>query len=395
MSTTETAPATATDWVAVAAEIAERFRPGVAERERRGELPTAELQALRDSRLVNLLIPRAHGGEGGTPTDAARVIGELSFVDPNVGALLTYHYTNFIPELLDYDGDNADLQRRSAEGRWLWGNVTQPFVPAWATPTADGGYVLNGTKPYNTGAPTGDVSTVLAHRTDERSLVYLSVPRDREGQTFHDDWDAFGLRRTGTVTLTFEDVVVRPDEVYVDSHPGPRVSFPPFYVPGNLYFASIQAGAARGALFAGTELFVRDARARGVDPASDQDALALIGALAARVQSAVTLREEVAAEITRAHARRRELTTHEIVAAQERTEELRLYAAGVAIEIGAEIFELPGVAGDGDELGLDRFWRDARLHSLHLNPRIYHERLLGSSLLSGPPSAIAPPFVGA
>lgn len=380
MTTTETT----FDAVRVAGDIAERFRDGVADRERDGTPPTDELRAVRDSGLVNLLIPRAFGGEGGTPTDAARAIGELAFVDPNVGALLAYHFTNFIPALLDHDGDNETLQRRSAEQRWLWGNVTQPFVPVWAAPTGDGGYRLNGVKPYNTGAPTGDVSTVLAHRTDANAYVYVAVPRDREGLAFADDWDAVGLRRTQTVTLEFHDVVVGPDEVYADSHGEVRKGFPPFYAPlGGLYFASILVGAARGAAYAATDLFLQDAAARGVDPATETDALAVLGGLAARVQSAVALREEVSAELSDAFARRRELGTAELAATDLRAEALRLYAAGVAIEVGSEVFELPGVAARAEEVGLDRFWRDTRLHSLHLNPRIYHHRIVGDQLLNG------------
>jgi alkylation response protein AidB-like acyl-CoA dehydrogenase len=377
------APAT-TDWVAVARAIAERHRADVPARERAGAHPEAELAALREAGLVNLLIPREFGGHGGTPIEAARVITELAFVDPNVGALLAYHFTNFIPALLDYSGDNADLQRRSARERWLWGNMTQPFVPVHAEPTGDGGYILNGTKPYNTGAPTGDISTVLAHRTDERAYVYVAVPRDRAGLSFADDWDAAGLRSTGTVTATFEDVRVAPDEVYVDSHPGRRRGFPPFFVPpGTLYFAAIQVGAARGALFAATELYLEDAQLRGVGAEEDIEATALIGRLAARVQSAVALREEVAAQVSDAWERRRALADSEIVYLKDRAEAARLYAAGVAIEVSTEIYELPGVAERAGAIDLDRFWRDARLHSLHLNPTIYHHRIIGADLLNG------------
>lgn len=374
----------ASDWVAIAQDIAERFRGGVAERERAGGLPTAELHEIRASELVNLLIPQEFGGLGGTPVDAARVISELAFVDPNVGALVAYHYTNFIPALLDYNGDNADLQRRSAKNRWLWGNVTQPFVPVTADPTPAGGYILNGAKPYNTGAPTGDISTVLAHRTDERSLVYLAVPRDRAGLQFEDDWDANGLRSTGTVTLAFNNVEVFPEEVYVDSHKGRRRGFPPLYAPpGGLYFAAIQVGAARGALFAATELYLDDAHRRGIDPESDDDALSLIGGLAARVQSAVLLRDEVAAEISEALTRRHTISNAEIDDLTQRSEAVRLYAADVAVEVGSEIYELPGVAAGAEAIGLDRFWRDTRLHSLHLNPPIYHYRIVGDVLLNG------------
>lgn len=368
---------TTTDWVSVARRSVAGFAATVAERERAGEPPHAELQAVRAAGLPNLLIPREHGGEGATHVEAAAVVSELSALDPNVGGLLAYHFVNFVPDLLDYDGGNAELQRRSAAGRWIWGNVTQPFVPFRATPTDDGGYVLNGVKPLNTGALTGDLSTVLAPRTDERSYVYVAVPREREGQTFHDDWDHLGLRRTATVTIEFSDVVVHPEEVYVDSHPGPRGSFPPFYeAPGGLFFAAILVGAAQGALRTARTLLAPGA---GQDP----EALALIGRLSARVQAAVAFRDEVAAEVADGFARRRELEVEEIVALKQRSEALRLFAAGVGLEVGDEVQELPGVAAGAHATGIDRYWRDVRIHSLHLNPPIYHHRIVGDVLLNG------------
>ncbi|MBB4662181.1 acyl-CoA dehydrogenase family protein [Conexibacter arvalis] len=390
-----TEAATTTDWVSVARRSVAGFAATVAERERAGEPPHAELQAVRAAGLTNLLIPREHGGEGATHVEAAAVVSELSALDPNVGGLLAYHFTNFIPDLLDYDGGNAELQRASAAGRWLWGNVTQPFVPFRATPTPEGGYVLNGVKPLNTGALTGDLSTVLAPRTDERSYVYVAVPRDREGQTFHDDWDHLGLRRTATVTIEFRDVVVKPEEVYADSHPGPRDSFPPFYeAPGGLFFASILVGAAQGALRTALGLV----RGGGEPPPAtaaelDPEALSLLGRLSARVQAAVALRDEVAAEIADGFARRRELEVEEIVALKQRSETLRLFAAGVGLEVGTEVLELPGVAAGRHATGIDRYWRDVRIHSLHLNPPIYHHRIVGDVLLNGS-RELGPRFYG-
>lgn len=366
-----------TDWLSVARRAIADFVPAIAERERAGEPPFAELQAVRDARLTNLLIPREHGGEGETHVEAAAVVSELSSFDPNVGGLLAYHYTNFIADLLDYEGGNAELQRRSAAERWLWGNVTQPFAPFKATRTDDGGFILNGVKPLNTGVLTGDMSTVLSPIDGERAYVYVAVPRDREGLTYHDDWDHLGLRRTATVTIEFSDVVVPPEEVYVDSHEGPRVGFPPFYeVPSGLFFGAIQVGAAQGALRTAKELLAPGA-------ADEPEVVSAIGRLSARVQAAVALRDEVAGEIADGFARRRELEVAEIVDLKQRSEAFRLFAAGVALEVGSEVLELPGVAAGRHATGIDRFWRDARIHSLHLNPPIYHHRIVGDVLLNG------------
>ncbi len=383
---------TRTDWRELARSLADDFASTAAERERAGTPPVEELDAIRSTVLPNLLIPTEYGGEGGTYSDAAVVISELAAADPNIGALFAYHVTNYIPSLLDYDGDNAEIQRRSAEHRWIWGNVTQPWVPFSAEPTADGGFVLNGVKPFNTGVTTGDVSTVLVPRNDRRDFVYLAIPVDREGQRSHNDWDGFGLRRSDTVTLTFENVVVRPDEVYVDSHDGPRDTFPPYYAgPGALAFASIQVGAAVGALRHAVRLAENHAASAGTTLGDDPDATAVIGRLWARVRSAEDFRDSVAEQLSDGFARRREIERYEIVDHLQRAEALRLYAAGVALEVASEVYEIPGVTERAELVGLDRYWRDARIHSLHVNPRIYHQRLLGDFVLNGS-DEVGPPF---
>jgi alkylation response protein AidB-like acyl-CoA dehydrogenase len=380
-----------TDWVAVARAIGERFRTTAPARERAGTPPREDLAAVREARLVNLMIPRDLGGEGGSWVDASRVVSELSTTDPSLGALLSYHYVNFIPDLLDYETGGEQIRRLSAENRWLWSNVTQPWVPFTADPTPDGGFILNGVKPLNSGTAVADVNTVLAPRSDRPEFIYVYLPRDREGITYHDDWDAFGLRRSETVTMTFTDVVVRPDEVLTDTHPGPRVSFPPFYLaPGGLSFASILVGAARGALEIARE------HVAGDPDAHDPEVLSAFGELSARVQAAVALRERVAAQIADGYERRRELTSAELSELGLAAERLRIFAAEVGLRVGSEVFELVGPGALGDAVGLDRFWRDVRIHSLHVNPLIYSRRVLGELFLgerefSGPPFIVPGP----
>ena len=36
-------------------------------------------------------------------------------------------------------------------------------------------------------------------------------------------------------------------------------------------------------------------------------------------------------------------------------------------------------------------WRDVRIHTLHVNPRIYHQRIVGDTLLNGS-EELGPPF---
>lgn len=367
------------DHVAAAREIGERFRATAAERNRTGTPPHEEMRAVRAAGLTTLRIPREFGGQGLGWPEAVEAVGELSRLDPGVGSLLTYHLTNFIPDLLDYETDGEDWQRRTAEHRWLWSNVTQPWVPFRADPTPDGGFVLNGVKPYNTGVRVADLNTVLVPRSDRRAFVYLALPTDREGITYHDDWDAFGLRRSDTVTMTFTDVVARPEEVLRDTHPGERTGFPPLYLQqGNLAFAAILVGVGQGVLDRAREWV-----AAFGSPLSDAELTERLGALAAQVEAVVAFRDQVAREVEDAYRRRKELTVPEIVEQIQLTEQLRLYAARVGMEAGSEVFDLLGPDAADEAVGLDTYWRDVRIHSLHINPPVYHHRMVGDVHLNG------------
>jgi len=65
------------DWIEVARELAREFESTVVERDRANQRPFLQLRKLRESGLVNLLIPRAFGGEGGSIREAAHVVLEI------------------------------------------------------------------------------------------------------------------------------------------------------------------------------------------------------------------------------------------------------------------------------------------------------------------------------
>jgi alkylation response protein AidB-like acyl-CoA dehydrogenase len=154
------------DWAQVAAGLAAEFRQTVVERERTNKRPLAEIQRFKDTGLVNLLIPKKFGGEGGTLGDAARAVLEISKADGSLGFLLSFHYSNSnTPRQLDFVNDGEIFDRKSAANRWFWGNVIGPFHIS-AEPQPDGGFVVFGTKHMCTGATLGDAIKIMGVRTD-------------------------------------------------------------------------------------------------------------------------------------------------------------------------------------------------------------------------------------
>ena len=374
------------DWIKIAADLGAEFKKTAVERERANRLPIEETKLLRATGLVNLLIPQKFGGGGGTVREAARVIIELCKGDASVGSLLGYHFINSsIPRLFDFKGEAEAIERKSAQNRWLWGNVSQPMEKNFrADPAPGGGFIINGVKAWNTGPSLGDVTSVLAPRTDKKEILFAVVPSRRKGITYHNDWDHLGLRLTDTVTMTFENVEVQPDEVIHSTHNVPQVSFPPFYGFGSLIFGSYYIGSALGAFESARDYTLSKTRPRPGSPSATSDPyiLAEYGEFWIKLQSILALVDEAAEEFQHGWDNRHQLSFEEISALQIRTTTVRAYAAQIGLEIATKIYDVTGARATANSYGFDRYWRDIRAHSLH-DPIVNSVKNIGDYVLNG------------
>ncbi|MBB3931452.1 alkylation response protein AidB-like acyl-CoA dehydrogenase [Kaistia hirudinis] len=363
-------------------------------REQANIRPTAEVAILKSSGLVNLLIPEWFGGLGGSITTALKILVALSRGDASIGALLGYHYTNSgVARLFDVEGDAEAVERLSAEGRWFWGNVSQPGARSLAA-TPDGqGFRLNGVKHWNTGPSLADVTTVLANRDDVPELAYGYVPIDRKGLVFSGTWDHLGLRRAETLSLEFHDVELKADEVFRSSF-GPVTSFPPLYVPiGELYFASYYLGSLLGAIDAAalyTRQETRPAPGSGVASATlDPYVLHQYGEFWTEAEAALAFFLSVGREVEDGFERRRSITARERAELGVKANAVRAFVTRAGLSVTPRIYEVTGARATRNDFGFDRFWRDIRTHTLHDNQH-YKLRTIGDFALNGvahePPS---------
>lgn len=365
------APATS-DLLALADGLGERFGKTAVERERNGERPVSELQELRTSGLVNLLFSRANGRSGGKLGDAVKVVSNISRGDAAIGALLGFHYyVSNVPRLFDFTGDAAAVQRRSTQHRWLWANVHQPGQPDFvATPTGDGGFVLNGSKRWATGVTLSDVTTVIAQRSDRPELLFACIPVNRAGLTFRDDWDHLGLRLAETVTADFSNVQVKPDEVIRSTHAEAQVSFPPLYAAFVMpLYSAVFLGAARAAVERARAHVLARPKARAVSrvarAAEDPISLTIFGKLWRKIVVAEDFARQVADEVQDVFDRRQSLGERDFNAVTLRAFAARTVAARTALEVTPQVYDIVGTSGSSNSLGFDRHWRDVRILSLH------------------------------
>lgn len=352
-------------------ELAASWPGDALARERANAKPVAELQSLRNSGLLKLLIPTRFGGLGGDFSDAVRVLVELAKHDGSIAALLGFHYyASSVPRLSDFETDAGAIERQTAQHNWFWGNIVQPFAPDFqATPDGSGGFIINGFKKYNTGASYADITSVLARRTDKPEILYAYIEPGREGVQFHDDWDHLGLRLSDTRSVTFSNVHIRPEDIIPARGNLGRTNFPSLYLSySNAVYAALFVGSALGALEAARHYTLNNAR---IPPGlkhitEDPYVKKAYGELLVETQAAEALLTQVAAEIAQAYQQRASLTDYPIGQLATRALALRGHAANTALKVTAQTHALAGgVSTAQAALGLDRYWRDVRTLALH------------------------------
>lgn len=361
--------------IAVAHRLADQFVPDAALRDRERRLPWAELDALSASGLLAITVPRAFGGAGVSTGTLAEVIAILAAADGSIGQIPQNHY--YALEVVRAGGTEAQQQwiyDRVLAGERLGNALAEIGHKDFRRRTRlipDGdGFRVTGQKFYCTGAVFAHwiPTLVVAEEGTEaepKPVTYLAiVPREAAGVSIVDDWDGFGQRVTGSGSVTFDEVRVERDWVvpFLASFETPT-TIGPF---AQILHAAIDLGIGRGA-FAATLPFIRD-RARpwidaGVARASD-DPLTIhhVGEVRVSLRAAEALVRRAGRFVDAAQQAPDERT---VAAASIAVAEARAATTTASLLAGTRLFELGGTAATLDGLGLDRFWRNARTHTLH------------------------------
>ncbi|MES2584282.1 MAG: SfnB family sulfur acquisition oxidoreductase [Pseudomonadota bacterium] len=357
--------------IAVARQLAGHFAQGAVQRDKERLLPWAELDAFSASGLWGITVPRAFGGAGVSNTTLAEVIATISAADGSLGQIPQNHF--YALEVLRVGGSPA--QQRHFFARALAG---ERFGNALAeignkdfkrrvrlTPDGDG-WRIHGRKFYCTGALYAHWIPTLVVRDDGgRDVTYLAfVPRHAEGVNVIDDWDGFGQRVTASGTVDFDNVVVEDAWVvpFLTSFESPTTIGP----VAQVMHAAIDLGLARGA-FDATLAYVRDHSRPWIDSGAahaslDPLTIQQVGEIKARLRAAEALVKRAGRTVDAAQANP---TDDTVAAASVAVAQARILTTTVSLHAGTKLFELAGTSATLDGKGLDRFWRNARTHTLH------------------------------
>lgn len=371
--------------LAAAHRLAALFAPDAALRDQTRRLPWAELDAFAASGLWAISVPRAFGGTDVSSATLAEVIAIVSAADGSLGQIPQNHF--FALEVLRRHGsaEQQDLLfRRVLAGERLGNALAEvghkDFQRRTRLEPAGAGWQLDGRKFYCTGALYAHWIPTLALRTGqgEPRQVLVFVPRDAAGVSITDDWDGFGQRVTGSGSVAFDGVQVREEWIvpYAPTADEPTTAGP----LAQLLHAAIDLGLGQGALAAALDLLREE-------PACTQALAPQVGELDLQLRAARALVRRAGSLVD---ASRAAPDAASVAAASSAVAQARALTTTAALAASSQLFELAGPGSTLEHLGLDRFWRNARTHTLH-DPVRWRIHGVGNYHLNG----TAPPRHGA
>jgi alkylation response protein AidB-like acyl-CoA dehydrogenase len=253
--------------VASSEAVAEQLAATAAEHDARGTYPLENVAILKQAGYFIAPIPEAFGGRGvDSLHDLLVASSRLARGDAATTLGLNMHLLVVlnIERRWRIARHRGNRRREAAFARSLARIVDEEIVIAAAVSEPDQhltqpaaratrngtGWVLNGRKIFATMSPAATVLLVSATYDDaDGNLLYgyVEVPANAVGVTIHDDWDALGMRASGSNSVSFRDVHLPEPAVRGGFPSGSATGYIERNLANGLFHVSVSVGIAEAA----------------------------------------------------------------------------------------------------------------------------------------------------
>jgi alkylation response protein AidB-like acyl-CoA dehydrogenase len=374
------------DYVAIATALSQELATSATERDRRGGAPNLEVQRLRETGLLPLIVPRQYGGVGATWQTAFKVIQALSKADGSIGQLYANQMVLSILGMVAGTPAQAERYlRATAEKQLFWGNAVNTRDTRLKIEPEGNHYRVNGVKSFGTGVIVADLRVFSAMQEGVDFPLFFVLPKEREGIFYNNDWDNMGQRRTASGSFTFHNVLVNTEDL-LGPPPFPESAFATYlFVVNQLAKTHVYLGITEGALEtakAYTTTMSRSWMTSGVDRAVDDPyILRHYGELWVEFKAAIALADQAAQQVQSAWEKQWSLTHEERGEVAIAVYAAKAIATKVGLDLTSRMFEVMGARATAAKYGCDRYWRDLRTFTLH-DPLDYKLRDIGNWVLN-------------
>jgi alkylation response protein AidB-like acyl-CoA dehydrogenase len=389
--------------VALAEDHAADFATRAAEHDRDGSYPHEDVEALRDSGYLAAPIPQELGGMGVESVhDLLVAASRLARGDASVAIGANMHLIPLVntahrwrAATLAGDGRRAaayasTLEQVAREGAVMAAAISEPNQdltrPRTTARRTDDGWIVRGHKVFCTMSPAATelYAAVTFEDGDGERYGYARIPTGTSGVRMNDDWDALGMRASGSQSVSFDDVRLPATAL--------RGGFP----AGHLTDEFMEANLVAGGFHAASSLGVAEAaHATAIDGLAPRVAVsgaaprALVVAAEAAVElSAIRASLARAGDLIDEHLLRPvDAPAEDLAALFAEVQAAKAFINEAAVRLVDRALALSGGAGYMSAHPLSRAYRDVRagafMHPLGAN-RAYE--FIGEVVLGLPPT---------
>jgi alkylation response protein AidB-like acyl-CoA dehydrogenase len=253
--------------VTLAEALADEIAPAAAEHDRNSSYPFESFAAVKRTGYFTAPIPEHLGGLGVLSAHDILVAStRLARGDASLALGVNMHmaYLQNVVRLWRVAASSGNDRRETALAMSLrqiaadrvvfasaisepGQDLTHPATRATRTPD---GWIVSGHKVFSTMSPAADIlyaSVAFVGEDGRERYGYAMVPRDAPGVVVHDDWDALGMRASGSHSITFADVPLPAHALRGGFPVGDAAAYVERNLDAGLFHAAVSLGIAEGA----------------------------------------------------------------------------------------------------------------------------------------------------
>ncbi|CZT52986.1 probable thermophilic desulfurizing enzyme family protein [Rhynchosporium secalis] len=391
-------PSTAEEWIERARQVSDILAQDAPSRDIENKSPVAEVALLKSAGLLKVLGPKKYGGGGQDWAVGYKLIREVAKGDGSLGMLLGYHLLwSTTAAVVGTNEQKERIQKLIIENNYFVGGAVNPRDNDLSITQEGDHLVFNGFKNFNTGGVISDLTVLEGVYEGTENHIFAFVPTAQPGMEFAHNWNNIGLRLTESGSVRINKIQVpwndalgwdtktkAPDPAYLS------IPFATLLLPTiQLVFSNFYLGIAQGSLAFAKKYTTTSTRAwpYGGDnknsPTEEFYILERYGNFFAHLRAAEALADRAGQEIAAVYAKHGEergVSERERGEAAEWVASTKIVTTDTALRVTAGVFEVTGSRATGKKVGLDRFWRDVRTHTLH-DPVAYKNREVGEFVL--------------